>query len=95
LRSATPQKSSTSQEIWSYITKIWLKIWVSTGRTKGESNFMNDIGISSAPAAFDLMDITASLSLSVENENSGTFCLRDTANSSVPFNKRSRQKIIV
>jgi hypothetical protein len=60
----------------SELTKIWLKIWVSTGRTTGKSNFMNDKGIPSTPAASDLMDITASqisLSPTMANENSGTF----------------------
>jgi hypothetical protein len=58
----------------SELTKIWLKIWVSTVRTTGKSNFMNDKGIRSTPAASDLMDMTASqisLSLTVANENSG------------------------
>jgi hypothetical protein len=77
------------------------KIWVSTGRTTGKSNFMNDKGISSTPAASDLMDITASyisLSLTVANEKSGTLFVRDTA-SNIKFTssiqQRSRQKIIV
>jgi hypothetical protein len=44
----------------SELTKIWLKIWVNTGRTTGKSNFMNDKDIPSISAASDLMNITAS-----------------------------------
>jgi hypothetical protein len=80
------------------LTKIWIKIWVSTGRTTGKSNFMNDKGIPSTPTAFDLMDITASqisASLTVTNENSGTLFVQDTANSPAPFSKGLVKKIIV
>jgi hypothetical protein len=44
----------------SELTKIWLKIWVSTGRTTGKSNIMNDKGIPLTAAVSDLVDITAS-----------------------------------
>jgi hypothetical protein len=69
------------------LTKIWLKIWVSTGRTTGKWNFINDKGIPSTPASSDLMDITASkisLSLTVANDNSGTLFVLDTANLLAP-----------
>jgi hypothetical protein len=64
----------------SELTKIWLKIRVSTGK----SNFMNDKGIPSTPAASDLINITAS---QISNENSGTLFVRDTANSPASFSK--------
>jgi hypothetical protein len=67
-----------------------VKDMVSIGRLTSKNNFMNDKGIPSTLLASDLMDITAShtsLSLTVENEKSGTLFVRDTANSSAPFSK--------
>jgi hypothetical protein len=82
----------------SELRKIWLKIWVSTGRTTGKSNFMNDQVIPSTAAASDLMGMTASqisLSLTEANEKSGILFVRDTANSPAPFSKGRSQTIIV
>jgi hypothetical protein len=45
------------------LTKIRLKIWVSTGRTTGKSNFMNDKGIPLTLAASDLMNSVIDLTL--------------------------------
>jgi hypothetical protein len=60
----------------------------------GQHNFMNDKGISSTPAASDLINITASqisVSLTVANEN--YLCGKPQLTSSIQ--QRSRQKIIV
>jgi hypothetical protein len=91
-----PQKPSTNKQEDglvcsgnSELIKIWLKIWVSTGRTTSISNIIIDKRIPSTPAESDLMDITAhiTLSLILANENSGTLFVRDTENSPAPFSK--------
>jgi hypothetical protein len=64
--------------------KMWLKTWVNVPNKTGKSDLMKLKGISSTPAAFDLIDITAlktSSSVIETKENSGTLVETRTSKS--------------